>query len=212
MVHQKLGGYHSANLLIRSIDYHDLKIAYTSNWNYVQERVQSEIKWLENAGVDGIIICNNTLHKAWRAVRSDLKAKAKIFDAIDLTACELKRIQSKTALLLATPFTMSDGFFTDLLRSEGCRIAQPEKRYYEKIGEIQSKLSSGQSAIKEDREFFNALISQHSADTVVLACTELPSVVDGTVTELPIINPLELQCRAAIEFSTSVEDLPSQLT
>jgi len=75
LAQEKLGGYHSANLLLYSIDYHEIKSRYHDGWDEIPILLEKEIHKLVKLGPDCILICNNTLHKAFDEIKTDLNLK-----------------------------------------------------------------------------------------------------------------------------------------
>lgn len=202
LAQEKLGGFHSANLLLRSIDYQDIKSRYNQRWDEIPPLLEHQIKELANLGPDCLIICNNTLHKAFDVVENNLELSIPIFHIVRATGREAQANNLNRLLLLGTQFTMEDGFYHQGLEDYGLTIVTPDESERINIQRIQSQLAKG--IMKDEfRDFFIELVEQYSAevDAVVLACTELPLAFGQQDSDLPILNPTELQCREAIEFS-----------
>jgi aspartate racemase len=71
LAQKKLSGFHSAKILLYSIDHHEIKSRYHSGWNEIPHLLRAELKKLIRLGPDCIIICNNTLHKAFEFAITD---------------------------------------------------------------------------------------------------------------------------------------------
>jgi len=55
---------------------------------------------------------------------------------------------------------------------------------------------------QESRDYFaNLIVTQTDCDAVILGCTEFPLLVDMQNSVLRIINPVELQCNAAVDYA-----------
>lgn len=198
---ERLGGYHSANLLLKSIDYNEIKSNYHEGWNIIPQLLKAEIEAFLLCKPDCLILCNNTLHKAYDQIAGDLNLSIPFFHAVDLTADYAKKQGQRNVLLLATKFTMEDEFFRNKFESRGLNVTIPNRDERQEIQSIQSMLATGESKA-EYAEYFKKLIDKYSTnDAVILACTELPLAVTCTNSCLPIINPTRLQCEAAVDFA-----------
>lgn len=198
---ERLGGYHSARLLLYNIDYHPIKSSYASGWDNIPDLLYGEIRRLESAGAESLIICNNTLHKAFDEIEESLALSIPVFHAVRLTADEAVQTGKTRVLLLATKFTMEDSFFRTVLEQRGVEVHIPDLGAREKVQVIQSELAQG-IIRPEFAQYFSSLIEQYKhLDAVVLACTELPLVITPRTSALSILNPLELQCRAAMDWA-----------
>lgn len=201
LVAERLGEYHSANLLLKSIDYHQIKSNYHDGWDKIPQLLKVEIETFLLCKPDCLILCNNTLHKAYDKISGDLNLSIPFFHAVDLTADYAKRQGQRNVLLLATKFTMEDEFFYNKLEAKGLNVTIPNKDERQEIQSIQSMLAAGETK-PEYIEYFKKLIDKYSQnDAVMLACTELPLAVTSANSCLPIINPTLLQCKAAVDFA-----------
>ena len=64
MVRKKLGGLHSAKLLMYSVDFDEIEKCQSSgDWKRSADILADAARRLENAGADFIVICTNTMHK-----------------------------------------------------------------------------------------------------------------------------------------------------
>lgn len=203
LAQEELGGFHSANLLLRSIDYHDIKSRYYDRWAEVPALLEREIRAFAGLGPDCLVICNNTLHKAFDAIEEGLALQIPVFHIVKATGRAARSRKLRRLLLLGTKYTMEDGFYHRGLEEFGLRVETPLEEDRASIQHIQSQLARG---VMTDafRSFFATLIERHSGsvDAVVLACTELPLAVRQKDFVIPILDPTELQCREAFEFAT----------
>jgi aspartate racemase len=107
MVQTRLGGFHSANLLLRSIDYHD-------GWDEIPILLKAALRDLDSRGPDCILICNNTLHKAYDLIASSLDLQVPVIHIVEAVGRAASERGFKRLLLSGTKFTMEDGFYADL--------------------------------------------------------------------------------------------------
>ncbi len=204
MAQARWGGFHSAKLILRSIDYHEIKRRYADGWDEIPALLEEALRALIDSRPDCIVICNNTLHKAFDLIESRLAAPIPVFHIVKAVG-RAARAQSLTRLLLlGTRFTMEDGFYHRGLETFGLTVLTPTQSERALIQEIQTQLAAGivKDAFRQD---LVALIDAYdgSADAVVLACTELPLAVAEGDCRLPVLNPTWLQCRQAFEFAAA---------
>jgi len=202
-VQQRLGGHHSARIILYSIDYHDIKSRYGSGWDEIPALLRQEAETLLSFRPDCWMIANNTLHKAYDQIAPALASNAPFFHAVHLVRDHLVERGLRRVLLLGTKFTMEDGFYAAPLEAAGSRVEIPAPEDRDMVQAIQSRLAKGET----DEAFapsFKALMARHEAagcEAVVTACTELPLVINQSLTPMAVIDPLVLQCKACVDFA-----------
>lgn len=202
LMHDRLGGHHSAKILLKSIDYHDLLSNY-GNDQKASQLLQEELMGLIALKPDCILICCNTLHKYYDRIKEDLHSSIPVMHAVDLVADHAKKQGYKKVLLLATKFSMEDGFFAKKLEDAGIEVVIPDQEERQALKHIHGQLMQN-NVTKEARDYFSALILKYKdLDAVVLGCTEYPLAVNETNSALPIIDPVILQTSAAVDFALS---------
>ncbi len=200
MVQARLGGFHSANLLLRSIDYHEIKSRYHDGWDEIPFLLKTALEDLDSCTPDCIIICNNTLHKAYDLIAPSLNLQALVIHIVETVGRAAFSNGFKKLLLLGTKFTMEDGFYAKRLKEFGCDVIVPTLNERKQIQKIQSQLASG-CMEKSYRDYFRNLLSNYTdVDAVILGCTELPLAIESTDSNKPLLNPIKLQCVEALDF------------
>lgn len=202
--HQRCGGYHSAQLILYSVDYHEIMSNYGKDHTAVAAALKKELKKLIALNPDGIIICCNSLHKYYDLIKPELNVRVPVFHAIDLVADEINKKRYKKVLLLATKFTMEDGFFAQKLEDRGIAVVIPDQKERNEMQRIHGELM--QNIVTVDvKNYFCSLIERYNdCDAVVLGCTEYPLVVDKNSSVLPIIDPVQLQTSEAVDFAMNL--------
>ncbi len=196
-------GSHSAHILMNSIDYPKVRENYTVDWPYVRSQLNIAIKRLMLIKPDCLVLANNTLHKALHELQYDHPLSIPVFDALILTAQSIKFHSYQRVLFLGTRMTMEDNYYRDYLSlHSGACVFSPTAKDRNKIQVIQTQLAQGLFKPSHAQDM-NDVISRYKsfADVVVLACTELPIALKAHQSCLPIINPTDLQCQAAAQFS-----------
>lgn len=201
LVHQRLGGYHSAKVLLKSVDYHEIMSNYGLDNGRVATSLQQELEDLIKLKPDCLMICCNSLHKFYDSFKTKIKSNIPLFHAIELVAEHAVKNKYHHVLLLATQFTMEDGFFARTLEQRGIKVTIPDEITRIKMQTIHSKLMNNNPSQYARDYFAEVICSYDHLDAVVLGCTEFPMVVDTTNSVLPIINPITLQAEAAVDFA-----------
>lgn len=204
LVGERLGGYHSAKILLKSIDYHDIMINYGIYHDVVSTLLKNELSELIALEPDCIIICCNSLHKYYDLIKVELNTSIPVMHAVELVAKHLNSIDQRSALLLATKFTMEDGFFAETLQQHNISATLPDQSERERMDQIHAELMQN-TVTQKSRDYFASLIKKYqSSGVVILGCTEYPLVVDSTNSVLPIVNPICLQVSAAVNYALSI--------
>lgn len=68
-VKARLGGLHSASLVLHSVDFHDIEACQSAgDWDRAGEILAEAAVGLQQAGAEGIVLCTNTMHKVADAI------------------------------------------------------------------------------------------------------------------------------------------------
>lgn len=166
--------------------------------------MKKEIEACIHFAPDCLLICNNTLHKAFDQIESDLRLSIPVFHIVDAVGRFAQTQNLKHLLLLGTKFTMEDGFYQRRLEEQFNLVVEiPSLQERIAIQAIQVQLARG--ILKQEfRSYFVNLIRKYSAvDAVVLACTELPLAIHQSDVDVNVLNSIEYQCKEAFEFAIS---------
>lgn len=206
MVSERAGGHHSARIMLYSIDYHEIKSRYTmkGGWEEIPDLLEQELQILDRAGPDCILICNNTLHKAYDVLAGrGIRLGAHVVHLVVATARAAQARDCKRLLLLGTKFTMEDRFFAERLRFFGLEVDVPGEADRNEIQRMQTEISAGRMKPEFRARFAELLLRYRGYDGLVLGCTELPLAISEAETSIPILNPIEAQCEEAIKYAFS---------
>jgi aspartate racemase len=202
-IQAKLGGFHSCPMLLYNIDYHEIKSRYSNGWNEIPGLLKAEIENILQLNPDGLIICNNTLHKAFDQIRDEMYIQIPVFHIIELTKTYILEQGWSRVLLLGTKFTMEDDFFKKPLEDAGIQVEIPDLTERIKIQEIQSQLAQGITHADFEKYFQELTDKYADYDAFVLACTELPLAFQQVRSRPFLINTITLQCQKAMEYIIS---------
>jgi aspartate/glutamate racemase len=116
LVAERLGGLHSADCLLRSVDFADIEVLQREDrWEEAGERLAEEARALELAGAELLVLCTNTMHRLAPEISRAISIP--FVHIADTTADAVKRAQLTRVGLLATAYTMEQDFYVGRLRS-----------------------------------------------------------------------------------------------
>ena len=118
-VRERLGGLHSARLILYSVDFHDIeRLQRAGAWDEAGKALADAARSLEAAGAEGLALCTNTMHKVAAAI--EVAVTIPLLHIADPTAAAVKRAGFHTVGLLGTRFTMERDFYRCLLYTSRC--------------------------------------------------------------------------------------------
>ncbi|WP_423821154.1 amino acid racemase [Salinisphaera sp. SPP-AMP-43] len=197
------GGRHSASLLLKSIDYAPIAYCYGHDWALARQRFMPELQALYDLAPDCIVVCCNTLHRAIDELADTLPSAPPLIHIVTETARMARQHGHRRVLLLGTQFTMENGYYAERLSRSGLEVVTPERADRKRIQSIQSAVADG-LATPQANEYFHTLLQRYAdCDSAVLACTELPAVIDAASSPIPTLDPMRIQCDAAFEFAVA---------
>lgn len=206
LVKQRLGGLHSAQLLLWSFDFDEIAALQSSgNWKQATERMVDAGIRLKKAGADGLVICTNTMHKMAAAVGEGTSLP--LLHIADATATAIKNAKIKTVGLLATRFTMEQDFYKGHLEElHHIDAIVPDDKGRTIVHQIiYDELCKGVTKDDSKQQYLtiiNELIKQ-GAQGVILGCTEIGMLIKQEDVTVPIFDTTALHAQAAVDFALS---------
>ena len=202
-VQKKLGGAHSAKIMLYSYDYDILKDTLEKeDYDMLSSQLIEKAKVLEQAGVDAIAMCANTVHIVSDQVQEAIKVP--LIHIADATMREAKKKGLKRLLLLGTNYTMESRLYHDVSRTYGIDILTPEKGDRDHIHHIiYNELIKGQF-LKESKSSILSIMDKHQTiDGVILGCTELPLLIKSKDINVELLNTLDIHVQSIVDFILS---------
>jgi len=203
-VKKKLGGFHSAKIILYSVDFAEVEtMQHTGAWDQAALLLAQVAKRVEKAGADVGLICANTMHKVFDQVQKSVQIP--LIHIADVTARAMKTRGVKLAGLLGTRYTMEQEFYKGRLADiHGIQVLIPEADERRAINDIlYNELCLGDIK-KISRDTFKKIIANlesRGAEGIILGCTEIPLLIDPGDYSLPLFDTTALHARAAVEFA-----------
>jgi aspartate racemase len=205
----RLGGLHSAQLLLHSVDFAPVAAAQaTGDWHRLADQLAAAAHALVAAGAQGLLLATNTMHRL--AARVEHVAGVPLLHIADATGQALVKAGVRRAGLLGTRFTMEDAtVVVDRLRQRfGIEVdvpAPPARTTLHRV--IYDELCRGHIE-PASRAALVAIIDglrAGGADAVILGCTEIGLLVDAACSPLPVFDTTVLHAAAAVAWMTEGE-------
>ncbi|MHB2167528.1 aspartate/glutamate racemase family protein [Alsobacter sp. R-9] len=203
-VRERLGGLHSARVVLFSFDFDDIaRMQAAGDWAGAGRALADAAARLERAGVDLVVLCTNTMHKVADAIvaATDLP----FLHLADVTAHAIRERGSSRPLLLATRYTMEDDFYVGRLRDQhGIRAlvpSAPDRTEVHRI--IYEELCRGE-VHDASRRVLRGVIDRartEGADGVILGCTELGMILSQSDCAEPVFDTTRLHVDAAVDLA-----------
>jgi aspartate racemase len=208
-VAKRLGGLHSARLIIESLDLAPFaEMELSDNWEGVAEVTGDSAKRLVAAGADGVIITSNTGHKVYDAVAPQVSVP--MLHIGDATADVLVRDGRKRVALLGTRFTMLEPHVRSRLEGRGINLVPIDPEWVAEIDRIIFEELAAGRVVRNSQRKLKTLITElakQRVQAVVLGCTELVMAVDVRANVLPVYDTTEIHARACVDWMLADEEV-----
>jgi aspartate racemase len=202
-VRTRLGGLHSAELLIKSVDFHPVEqLQVRGDWQTMGRDLAAMAAVLEGAGAEGIILATNTMHKVAPAIEEMIGVP--FLHIADAAAGAIRRAGIERVGLLGTAFTMEEEFYRRRMTERfGIEVMIPpseDRRLIHRV--IYDELCLGECRSDSRDEFVRICedLGNEGARGIVLGCTEIPLLIQQGHLNLPVFDTTAIHCAAAVDF------------
>ena len=200
---RRLGGLHSARIVLYSVDFHDIEAMQSAGrWDEAGEALAGCALALERAGADFLVLCTNTMHKVAPAIEA--ATRVPLLHVADATAEAVLRQGYGQVGLLGTRFTMEGDFLRERLRQRGVETLVPAEAEREIVHRvIYEELCRGEISEASRARYVRIIagLAQAGAQAVVLGCTEIGLLVRARDTPLTLFDTASIHALAAVEFA-----------
>ena len=207
-VRERLGGLHSARLILYSVDFHDIeRLQQAGAWDEAGRILADAARALEAAGAEGLALCTNTMHKVAAAIEAAVTIP--LLHIADPTAAAVKQAGIRTVGLLGTRFTMEQEFYRGrLMARHGLTVMIPDPADREIVNRvIYEELCQGEARVEsraQYREIMQRLINA-GAEGIILGCTEIALLVRPEDAPVPLFDTTGLHARSVARWALDDE-------
>ena len=203
LTRERLGGLHSPELLIRSLDFARIeKLQMNGRWDLAGNILNKEAKALERGEADLIVLATNTMHKLAEQMMEGVSIP--MLHIADATAASIQDQRLHTPGLMATAFTMEEPFYVDRLIAVGLTPIIPEKFDRSEIHRIIYEELCCDIVTQKSQAIYisiaNRLI-QRGADCIILGCTEVGMLLNRNNVSVPVFDTTLIHCEAALQMA-----------
>lgn len=201
----RLGGLHSAEVVIRSVDFAPIAtLQRAGDWGAMAALLGDHGAGLKRAGAEALLIATNTMHKV--ADEVEQRSGLPLIHIVDATAAALTAAGIRRAGLLATRYTMEQDFYRGRMAARhGIEIVVPELAARDEVHRvIYEELCRGR-IFDSSRLFYEDAVrdlAERGCEAVILGCTEICLLLDpaSTAAAVPLFDGTALHARAAVEW------------
>lgn len=203
-VKDTLGGLHSAQIAMYSVDFEPIeKLQHEGDWEGAAKILSEAAQNIQSAGADFLIICTNTMHKIAPQIEESIQIP--LLHIADATAEVLVDEGIKTVGLLGTAFTMEQDFYKGRLSENyGLNVLVPNERDRQIVQEIiYQELCLGKVKADSKTEYLRIIdtLSNQGAEAVILGCTEIGMLISQDDTEVRLFDTTAIHAQKALEYA-----------
>lgn len=205
-VKQRLGGLHSAKILLHSVDFHEIEQCQSQgDWQRAGEMLAQAARGLQQAGAEGIVLCTNTMHNVADAIET--ACEVPFLHIADATGRAIERQQMRNVALLGTRYTMEQDFYRGrLTQAFSIETIVPQAEDRQRINRIIfDELCLGEFR-DASRDYYLRVIealAQQGAEGVIFGCTEIGLLVPAAQSPLPVFDTAAIHAADAVAFMLS---------
>ena len=204
LARSRLGGLHSAQILLWSFDFAEIEEHQASgDWAAATAQMIYAAQRLERGGADCLVICTNTMHR----MASDVQEAVSIplLHIADATAEAIKLSSASKPALLATRYTMEQDFYKGRLKDRhGIEVTVPDAAGRTVVHDIiYDELCQGVVKDASKDRYLEVIedLKAQGADSVIFGCTEVGLLIAPQDLDLPAFDTTEIHARAALDFA-----------
>lgn len=201
---QRLGGLHSARLILYSLDFDEIdRVQREACWDDAANILAEAGGAVKRAGADFLVICTNTMHKIADVVTDEVDLP--LLHIVDATGNAIMERGLHRVGLLGTRFVMKEDFYKEKLQKQfGIEVLVPGEDDASAIHQIiYDELCKGEVKAASRRTcagIIDRLVSR-GAEGIVLGCTELPLLIRSDDAAVPVFDTARLHAEAVVDLA-----------
>ena len=203
-----MSGHHNAPSLMATVDFANVeRLQHEGDWEQLGTLLANSAKSLERGGADFIVLCTNTMHKVAESITEAVRIP--LLHIVDVTAAAIKQSSQKRVGLLATKFTMEEGFYAERMGKQfGIEVLVPSAASRQLVHDVIYKELCHGVIRQESREQYKEIIREladEGAESIILGCTEIELLISQADSKLPVHPSTTIHAHAAVDFALGEE-------
>lgn len=203
-VKQRLGGLHSARIILYSVDFAEVEhLQRTGNWQVAGEQLAQAAHKLQGAGAEALVLCTNTMHKVADAIESAVQIP--LLHIADPTAARIRQAGLGKVGLLGTRFTMEQDFYKARLQQRhGLQVlvpSEPDRDAVHRIIYEELCLGLVREASRREYQRVMADLVVQGAQAIILGCTEISLLVSPDDAPVPLFDTTAIHAGSAVDWA-----------
>jgi aspartate racemase len=208
LTRERLGGLHSARIVLDSVDFADIEALQASGrWAEAGQVLAGSAQRLEAAGADLLLICTNTMHIAAEQVQAVVGIP--LLHIADVAASAVTSAGLTTVGLLGTAFTMEQTSYRERIESHGLKLLIPPDEDRAAVHRIiYDELCLGVLR-DESRQLYRDVIGRliaAGAQGIILGCTEIELLISDADSGVPTFPTTRLHVMAALDAALATDE------
>ena len=204
-VREKLGGLHSAKLVLYSVDFAEIeRLQHLGDWATAGRVLADAAQALERAGAEALVLCTNTMHRVLDVIEPAIGIP--VLHIADATARRIRAAGLTKVGLLATRFTMEQDFYRGRLERNGLAVIVPDADERVEIHRViydELCLGAIRNASRETFRTIMANLVARGAEGLILGCTEIGLLVGADDTSVPVFDTARIHAEDAVDWALS---------
>ena len=202
-IKEKLGGLHSAKIVLHSVDFHEIEACQSKGeWDLAGDMLAQAALGLQKAGAEGIVLCTNTMHKVAHHIES--RCGLPFLHIADATGRAITAQNVQRVALLGTRYTMEQDFYRGRLSAEfGIESLIPEEPQRLRINQIIFEELCLGKITEESKRYYQQVIEElqgQGAQGVIFGCTEIGLLLNQQDCPLPVFDTAAIHAADAVNF------------
>jgi aspartate racemase len=203
-VARRLGGLHSAQSLLFSVDFAEIEtLQHQGRWDEATLLMVEAAQRLERGGADCVVLCTNTMHRMADAIQEQVAIP--LLHIADATGKRIRERGLATVGLLGTRFTMEQDFYRGRLRARySLDVIIPDERERRIVHDVIYRELVRGDVRPASREAYAEIIAhlvEHGAEGIILGCTEIMLLVTQEDSPVPVFDTTTIHALAAVDFA-----------
>jgi len=201
LVRERLGGVHSARILLDSVDFADIeRLQMSGDWTEAGTVLADRARAIEVAGAELIVLCTNTMHMVIDAIENAVSVP--VVHIADATATRVTEAGIARIGLLGTAFTMGQDFYRGRLAEHGLEVLVPDDKDRELVHRvIYDELVQGvvSDASRSSYQRVIRRLVEAGAEGVILGCTEIELLISAGDSPVPVFPTTRIHVETAVD-------------